>query len=46
VAFLAAGWGMRVFVIQFIKGRWKTGEQEAARRFVNIEWHAMGDGFP
>jgi cob(I)alamin adenosyltransferase len=45
VVFRAAGWGMRVCVIQFIKGRWKTGEQQAARRFDNIEWHALGDGF-
>ena len=45
VAFRAAGWGMRVCVIQFIKGKWKTGEQQAAKRFDNIEWHALGDGF-
>ncbi|MET0091748.1 MAG: cob(I)yrinic acid a,c-diamide adenosyltransferase, partial [Candidatus Thiodiazotropha sp.] len=25
--------------------RWKTGEQQAAARFDQIEWHAMGDGF-
>lgn len=45
VAFRAAGWGMRVCIIQFIKGKWKTGEQRAAARFDNIEWHAPGDGF-
>jgi len=45
VAFRAAGWGMRVCVIQFIKGKWKTGEQRAAEKFDNIEWHVMGDGF-
>ncbi len=45
VAFRAAGWGMQVCVIQFIKGKWKTGEQKAAERFENIEWHALGDGF-
>ena len=45
MAFRAAGWGMRVCVIQFIKGKWKTGEQQAAARFDNIEWHALGDGF-
>lgn len=45
VVFRAAGWGMRVLVVQFIKGRWKTGEQEAAKRFDTIEWHALGDGF-
>ena len=45
MVFRAAGWGMKVCVIQFIKGKWKTGEQKAAERFDNIEWHALGDGF-
>jgi cob(I)alamin adenosyltransferase len=45
MAFRAAGWGLRVCVIQFIKGQWQTGEQKAAERFDNIEWHALGDGF-
>jgi cob(I)alamin adenosyltransferase len=45
VVFRAAGWGLNVCVIQFIKGKWKTGEQKAALKFDNIEWHALGDGF-
>jgi len=45
VAFRAAGWGMQVCVIQYIKGRWQTGEQRAAARFDNMQWHALGDGF-
>jgi cob(I)alamin adenosyltransferase len=45
VVFRAAGWGMKVCVIQYIKGKWKTGEQEAAKQFDNIEWHSLGDGF-
>lgn len=45
MVFRAAGWGMKVCVIQFIKGQWQTGEQRAAERFDNIEWHALGDGF-
>jgi len=45
VTFRAAGWGLKVCVIQFIKGKWKTGEQRAAQQFENIEWHALGDGF-
>ncbi len=45
MVFRAAGWGMKVCVIQFIKGKWQTGEQKAAEKFDNIEWHAMGDGF-
>lgn len=45
VVFRAAGWGMNICVIQYIKGQWKTGEQKAAKRFDNIEWHSLGDGF-
>ena len=45
MVFRAAGWGMKVCVIQFIKGQWQTGEQKAALHFDNIEWHALGDGF-
>ncbi|ANE57799.1 MULTISPECIES: cob(I)yrinic acid a,c-diamide adenosyltransferase [Methylomonas] len=45
MVFRAAGWGMKVCVIQFIKGQWQTGEQKAAARFEEIEWHALGDGF-
>lgn len=45
MVFRAAAWGMRVCVIQFVKGKWKTGEQKAAEQFENIEWHALGDGF-
>ncbi|MDQ6976398.1 MAG: cob(I)yrinic acid a,c-diamide adenosyltransferase [Mariprofundaceae bacterium] len=45
MVFRAAGWGMRVCVIQFIKGKWLTGEQKAAAKFDTIEWHALGDGF-
>jgi len=45
MVFRSAGWGKQVLVIQFIKGKWKTGEEKAAEKFDNIEWHAMGDGF-
>jgi cob(I)alamin adenosyltransferase len=45
MVFRAAGWGMKVCVIQYIKGQWQTGEQKAAQKFDNIEWHALGDGF-
>jgi cob(I)alamin adenosyltransferase len=45
MVFRAAGWGMKVCVIQYIKGQWQTGEQKAAAHFDNIEWHALGDGF-
>ena len=44
-ALRAAGAGWRVTVIQFLKsGRWKTGEEQAARR-LGIDWWSLGDGF-
>ena len=44
-ALRAAGAGWRVSVIQFLKsGKWKTGEEEAARR-LGIDWWSLGDGF-
>ena len=46
VAFRAAGNKMHVAIIQFIKGRWKYGELEAAQQVKPaIEIHAMGEGF-
>jgi len=33
VVFRAAGWGLKVCVIQLIKGKWKTGESQAAERW-------------
>ena len=45
MVFRSAGWGMKVLVVQFIKGKWKTGEKKAAEQFDNIDWHVMGDGF-
>ncbi|MBI1978240.1 MAG: cob(I)yrinic acid a,c-diamide adenosyltransferase [Candidatus Omnitrophica bacterium] len=46
VAFRAAGNGMRVAIIQFIKGKWKYGELESAKQLkIPIEIHPMGEGF-
>ena len=44
VALRAVGQGLNVCVIQFIKGKWKTGELEAARR-LGLEFTPMGKGF-
>ena len=44
----ALGWGKRVGVVQFIKGKahWKTGERQFFSRLDEpIVWHTMGDGF-
>jgi cob(I)alamin adenosyltransferase len=46
LALRAAGNGMRVLVIQFIKGRWKTGESQAIKALgPNVELVRMGRGF-
>jgi cob(I)alamin adenosyltransferase len=44
VALRAVGQGLTVSVIQFIKGKWKTGEVEAAGR-LGLEFMPMGKGF-
>ena len=44
MALRAVGQGLTVSVIQFIKGKWKTGEMEAARR-LGFELMPMGKGF-
>lgn len=42
----AAGHGMRVGLVQFTKGTWKTGEDAALARFADlIDRHVMGEGF-
>ena len=42
----AMGNGMRVGVIQFVKGKWDTGERSILEHFPDqIEIHAMGEGF-
>lgn len=42
----ALGHGKRVCFIQFIKGSWKYGELEAAKRFDDLlDFHVMGRGF-
>lgn len=42
----ALGWGQRVGVVQFIKGKWITGERQFfAKLSDQVTWHTMGDGF-
>ncbi|ADW17692.1 cob(I)yrinic acid a,c-diamide adenosyltransferase [Desulfobulbus propionicus DSM 2032] len=46
MAMRAAGHGLRVCFIQFIKGSWRYGELEAVKRFAGlIDLHVMGKGF-
>lgn len=41
----ALGHNMRVGVVQFIKGDTATGEETFFRRFPEVEFHVMGEGF-
>ncbi len=41
----ALGHGLRVGVVQFIKGSSSTGEETFFRRFPEVEYHVMGEGF-
>jgi cob(I)alamin adenosyltransferase len=45
VAIRAAGHGQRVGLVQFIKGKWKTGEQQALTRFPEVTHVVSGNGF-
>src|SRR5258707_15357718 len=40
------GHGMRVGIVQFVKGAWKTGERDVLQRFPDlVTMRAMGEGF-
>jgi len=41
----ALGWGQTVAVVQFIKGKWKTGERLFFDKLDMVTWHTMGEGF-
>lgn len=44
--FRALGHGFKICILQFLKGTWKYGELEAAKRFTDLlEIHALGKGF-
>ena len=46
LALRTLGRGGRVGVVQFIKGAWHTGEQDAFQAFGDrVSWHTMGEGF-
>jgi cob(I)alamin adenosyltransferase len=45
IAFRALGRDLPVAVVQFIKGKWKTGERAFAERHPQLEFHVMGRGF-
>lgn len=41
----ALGHEMKVGIIQFIKGSFSTGEEAFFKRFDEVDYHVMGDGF-
>ncbi|MEM9179273.1 MAG: cob(I)yrinic acid a,c-diamide adenosyltransferase [Pseudomonadota bacterium] len=41
----ALGWGHKVGVVQFIKGKWITGERQFFDKLGTVDWHTMGEGF-
>lgn len=42
----ALGWQHKVGVVQFIKGKWETGERNFFSNFPDsLDWYTMGDGF-
>jgi cob(I)alamin adenosyltransferase len=45
LVFRALGRGMRVAVVQFIKGKWKTGERLFAETLPGLTFLVMGRGF-
>ena len=46
MAIRAIAHGMKVGVVQFIKGPWESGERDLLRKFPEqVEVHAMGEGF-
>jgi cob(I)alamin adenosyltransferase len=45
LAFRALGRNLRVAMVQFIKGKWKTGERLFAETIPNLTFLVMGRGF-
>ena len=42
----ALGWGFKVGIVQYIKGKWITGERQFFRRFPDqVRYEVMGEGF-
>jgi cob(I)alamin adenosyltransferase len=46
LVFRSLGNGMKVGVVQFVKGKWQTGERAALEKFgEQVTLHTMGEGF-
>jgi cob(I)alamin adenosyltransferase len=49
IVYRALGWAHQVSVIQFMKGKWKTGDRKFAEKLMetheNFKFSTMGEGF-
>jgi cob(I)alamin adenosyltransferase len=45
IALRACGYGMKVIMLQFFKGKWKYGELRSAPKLGSFEIQPMGQGF-
>jgi len=46
IIFRAIGNGMKVGIVQFVKGKWETGERFALDKFKEqVQFYTMGEGF-
>ncbi|MGJ4746980.1 cob(I)yrinic acid a,c-diamide adenosyltransferase [Leptospira sp. SA-E8] len=45
ILFRALGRGMKCGVVQFLKGKWETGERKFAKTIADLDFHVMGLGF-
>ena len=45
IAFRALGYGLPVAMIQYVKGKWVTGERLFAETLKGLDFHVMGLGF-
>lgn len=46
MAIRSLGWGMKVAIVQYVKGSWETGEKNFFEANPDLlTWEVMGDGF-
>lgn len=46
MALRSVGWGMRVAIVQYVKGKWDTGEKHFFRDYPELlTFEVMGEGF-
>lgn len=45
MVYRAMGWGKKAAVIQFIKGKWITGDRRFAATLPQLDFSTMGEGF-